>query len=154
MKHNPITPARKRRVTITESDLRNIVKQVIRENEEERYLSDDDIHKQYENFKIKAIDIHPNYFGSGSYYWSGVMELAFPEADHPDFEEYVIENFIAYDETGERIGFDHWYPGDIGRQLCNAIRNEIKKQWPEMEALKRKYSLNESIRRAIRRYLR
>lgn len=128
---------------INETQLRRIIKEsikkVLNENTNDLpYLSDDDIHKQYEGFKISEFSIKPRRRNfSDEYTWDISFMIIFPNAEHPDFDESLWENVFVYDEKGEEIAFDHWYPDDIAKQLIGFIRREIKKHWPEMEAIKR-----------------
>ena len=138
----------KKTIKLTESDLHRIIKEsvnrILRESNDLPYLSDNDIHKQYEGFEIDEFHIEPiehrfhkksdpNRFG-----WECGFMIYFPNVDHPDFDDSKWENVSVDDEKGERMGFDGWYPDDIRRQLVEMVRAEIKKHWPEMEALKKK----------------
>ena len=99
-----------------------------------------------EDFKIDEFTIKPKERYDGTFSWDICFEISFPNVDHPDFDESKIENPMVYDEMGKQIAFDHWYPDDIYEKLVTIIRNEIKKHWPEMKALKekiRKNSMNE-----------
>jgi hypothetical protein len=146
---------------INESQLRKIiqesVKNVLKENTNDLpYLSDDDIHKQYEGFKITEFSIKPRYI-FGEYRWDISFGIIFPNAEHSDFDESLWENVCVYDEKGEKMAFENWYPDDITKQLIDFVRSEIQKHWPEMETLK-KDQLNKeeetarSIRELMRKY--
>lgn len=89
---------------------------------EERFLSDAEISAQYDNFKIENLTIDKE---DGKDYFTGVLEIHFPNADHPDFEEYVIDNFISYDLEGKKIAFDFWYPESVYLAFCAAIRKKL-----------------------------
>ena len=121
------------------------------------YLSDDDIHKQYEGFKITEFRIKPRYIFSDEYRWDISFGITFPNAEHSDFDESLWENVCVYDEKGEKMAFENWYPDDITKQLIDFVRSEIQKHWPEMEALKRDQLNKEeererSIRELMRKY--
>ncbi len=91
---------------------------------ENRYMSDEDIEAQYKSFKIKVTEVRKG--SQGGCLYTGTIEMEFPEADHPDFDEYIIDNFVIYDE--ERIdnpAFDRWYPEKVYRQMAQAIKEEI-----------------------------
>jgi len=83
--------------TVTLTELRNIVKQLVKENynsDEEKYLSDEDIEKSYQDYTISDFDIK----SSG---YSGGMMINFKNRE-PKFE-----NWIKYDSG--KIAFDNWY---------------------------------------------
>ena len=84
-----------------------------------KLLSDAKIHAQYENFRIENITIEER-----NDYFVGTIEVAFPNANHPDFDDSVCDNWISYDSDGKRIAFDNWYPEDIYLKLCDAIRKK------------------------------
>lgn len=114
------------KIRLTESQLHTIVKNCIKNVlNEEKYMSDEDIASQYENFKVTEIKVEPLRHSDG---WSGGIEIEFPNADDIDFDSVVYDNFIAYDAKGEKIAFDRWYPDEVYYQLTNIIRNEINKQ--------------------------
>lgn len=91
---------------------------------EEKILSDSQIASQYDNFIIEEIEAKHCRYSDG---FSGIICISFPEADHPDFDEWVCDNWISYDSAGERIAFDRWYPDDVLKVLRDRIREEIKK---------------------------
>lgn len=131
-----------KRIRLTENSLHRIIKEtvkkILKEEEESPYLSDKDIHKQYENFEINDFRIAPKQFRSGGYGWEVSFEISFPNVDHPDFDETKWENVDVWDEEGKRITLDGWYPEDIIEQLLSMIRSEIQKHKSEMESLKEK----------------
>lgn len=141
----------KKLIRLTESDLHRIVKEsvnrILRESDELPYLSDDDIHKQYEGFEISEFTIKPRKVAYGEgYTWDISFEISFPNVDHPDFDDSKWENVFVYDEKGERMAFEGWYPDDIAQQLVEMVRAEIRKHWPEMEAFKKKTRQEEDER--------
>lgn len=87
-----------------------------------RYLSDADIHKQYEGFKITGIKFYQDTPGLDSY--SGVVDIDFPNANHPDYDNSISNPFIAYDKSGNNIAFDRWMPDDVFLQVRDYIRQE------------------------------
>ena len=111
----------------------------------QKYLSDEDINKQYEGFEISDFTIKPRrrwYYQSGvdnpdtEYTWDISFNIIFPNAEHEDFDESLWENAFVYDEHGKRIGFDNWYPEDVAEKLIQMVRDEINKHWSELEKLK------------------
>lgn len=90
---------------------------------EERYLTDQEIEAQYDGFKIENITIDDH---DGKDYFTGVLEVSFPNADHPDFDETKVDNFISYDLEGKRIAFDFWYPEWVYLSFCHAIRKKLR----------------------------
>lgn len=116
-------------VRISESQIRSIVaesvRRVIKEEDDERYMSDDDIHSQYEGFRITYLDVDRNRLNG----FNGTIEIEFPNADEIDFDGNVVDNFIVYDKNASQIAFDRWYPSDVYNRLCSAIRVEIRKKY-------------------------
>ena len=100
---------------------------------EDRLLSDTDIAKQYSDFKVNGIKFYsPNQYQNDS--WSGVVDLEFPNATHPDFDETMVNPFISYDKEGKQISFDHWMPEETYKGVCDYIRAERPK-YLVMEAM-------------------
>ena len=131
----------KRTIKLRETELKRMiaesVKRVLRESNEMPYLSDQDIHKQYEGFEIEDFTIKPRQHRyDGTFGWDVGFEISFPNVDHPDFDDSKWENVDVWDEDGKRMAFDGWYPEDIQQQLITMIRSEIKKHAPEMDAFK------------------
>lgn len=87
-------------------------------------LSDEKIREQYEGFKVTYISVQERFFKEK--YYSGTIEITFPNATHPDFDESVVDNFISYDSNGHKIAFERWYPSHISKKLCELVRNKIK----------------------------
>ena len=88
-------------------------------------MSDNDIAGQYGDMKILNFILLPLQKSEG---WEGSFELEFPNADGVDYEDYMVNNFIVYDKTGERIAWDNWMPDEQTQQLENIIRQEIMKK--------------------------
>ena len=131
----------KQTIKLRESELKRMiaesVRRVLRESNEMPYLSDQDIHKQYEGFEIEDFTIKPRQHRyDGTFGWDVGFEISFPNVDHPDFDDSKWENVDVWDEDGKRMAFDGWYPEDIQQQLITMIRSEIKKHAPEMDAFK------------------
>ena len=100
---------------------------------EDRLLSDTDIAKQYSDFKVNGIKFYsPNQYQNDS--WSGVVDLEFPNATHPDFDNTMVNPFISYDKEGKQIAFDHWMPEETYKGVCDYIRTERPK-YLVMEAM-------------------
>lgn len=125
---------------INKSTNNEIQKPLLKEDVSEYpYLSDEDIHKQYEDFKISEFSIKPRrLYHEDGYTWDISFGITFPNADHEDFDETSWENVFVYDEKGKRMAFDHWYPEDIAIQLVQMVRDEIQKHWSELNDLKNK----------------
>ena len=100
---------------------------------EDRLLSDTDIAKQYSDFKVNGIKFYsPNQYQNDS--WSGVVDLEFPNATHPDFDNTMVNPFISYDKEGKQIAFDHWMPEETYKGVCDYILAERPK-YLVMEAM-------------------
>jgi len=116
--------------TMTENKkrIRKIVaeslKKYLREDEE-RYMSDEDIASQYDGMKITYFEMKPCRYSEG---WKGTFELEFPNADEIDYDSTMVNDFITYDKEGSRIGWDKWMPDAQTEQLENIIRKEIAKR--------------------------
>lgn len=93
-------------------------------NEDDRLLSDADIRKQYSDFKISGILFYKQTQPDA---WSGVVDLEFPNADHPDLDNAMTNPFISYDADGKKIAFDHWMPEETYKGVCDYIRQERPK---------------------------
>ena len=63
---------------------------------------------------------------NGKMFWVGVLELEFTHADHPDFDSSTVDDFIVYDQFGDSIAFDHWYPEKIVDQFIEIIKRKIQ----------------------------
>ena len=88
---------------------------------DDRLLSDDRIAQQYSDFRISGIKFYEQ---TQPDCWSGVVDLEFPNADHPDFDSSMCNPFISYDAKGEKIAFDNWLPEEVYKSLCDTIRSE------------------------------
>lgn len=89
------------------------------------YLSDEQINAQYKGFKIVGFTYNHN---PQFHYYSGVIEIKFPNAEHEDFDDYKCDNFIVYDDDCTRIAFDYWYPDEVRESLANYVREQILKE--------------------------
>lgn len=96
-----------------------------KKNEDGKYLSDEDIAAQYDDFNCTEIKLSASKANEG---WINfTLELEFPDADHPDFNDYVIEN--GYWNTKEdKWGFDNWYPEKTLEDLKDLVRKEAQKE--------------------------
>lgn len=90
-----------------------------------KLLSDEDIAAQYNNFECTSISVEPSRVHDNWYNFT--LELEFPDADHPDFSDYVIEN-VYYDADADRWGFDNWYPEETSKQLKELMLKELEKE--------------------------
>lgn len=78
---------------------------------EDKYMSDADIEKSYDNFKINSFELTP---GKSS----GYIEIDFPN------REGIVDNFIVYD-TG-KVAFENWYPDKVYFKLVEYIYKNIQ----------------------------
>lgn len=101
--------------------------------ESDRYLSDDEIKKDYEDYKITHSVVYNVRDDGGA---SGVIEIQFDD----DNVEGKVVNWLKYsndiDEQDGNIVFDYWYPEKMANQLKKFIRKEIKKEKIRREAEK------------------
>ena len=120
---------KKMTVRLNESQLKKIIAESIKElvKEDAQFMSDDSIRNQYSKMKITYFAMHPLRRSEG---WEGTFELEFPNADGVDFDESMVNNFIAYDVDGKQIAWDRWMPDEQTKELNNIIRQKIaeKKQ--------------------------
>jgi len=84
-------------------------------------MSDVQIAAQYSDFKILSLNVEEK-----DTYFTGCVEIEFPNADNTTFDGYKCDNFIGYDKTGERIAFDNWYPDEVYYNLCYQINKQRK----------------------------
>ena len=91
-----------------------------------RFLSDEKIASQYEDFNITHFELESKTDWNGKMFWVGVLEIDFPNADHPDFDSSTVDDFIVYDQFGDSIAFDHWYPEKIVDQFIEIIKRKIQ----------------------------
>ena len=84
-------------------------------------MSDAQIAAQYSDFKILALSVEEK-----DTYFTGCVEIEFPNADNITFDGYKWDNFIGYDKTGNRIAFDNWYPEEVYYNLCYQINKQRK----------------------------
>ena len=87
--------------------------------EEDKYKSDEDIEKEFDDFKITDITVKP----SGK---SGSIDIEFPNAEEhvAGGNEEVSDSWIKYEHNG-RIAFDNWYPEKVYKKLVEAIEEKI-----------------------------
>lgn len=123
---------------LAESRLAGMISEAVNDAISGAWRSDADIHRDYEGFKINEFRIKPMRLSySGEYIWDVGFEIEFPNVEHDEDHDFVLwDNPMVYDEKGERIAFDHWYPDDIASELRSMIRSQIRSHWPEMERLK------------------
>lgn len=110
---------------INESKLKNIVTEAIKKVVNENYMSDEDIKAQYNGAKVTHLQVEPSRSGEG---WTGTLEIIFPNADDIDFDSSVVDNFFVYDNAGNDIGFENWYPDVVVAKLKEFIQKEIIKK--------------------------
>ena len=89
-----------------------------------KYMSDEDIASQYEDFEITHLEVKPAIYGEG---YTGTIEITFPNADDVTFDSGTVDNFYIYDKDATRFGFDNWYPKEVVEKLKEEIRNYINK---------------------------
>ncbi len=114
------------------------------ENDEPKYMNDDDIKNQYDDMKIVDFFIENHPSGEG---WRGHFELEFPNADNIDYDDSMVNNFIVYDNDGNKIAFDDWMPQDCFEKLKTIIQREISKRNSYDE-------IDETIRRIMQKHIR
>lgn len=105
----------------------NIVERLLDEVDE-KYLSDEDIAEQYDDFSCTYLKLEKGHPSVENWY-NFTLELEFPEADHPDFSDYVVENGY-YNKDDDVWGFYNWYP----EETKNKIKAIILKEIDDMEA--------------------
>lgn len=105
----------------------NIVERLLDEVDE-KYLSDEDIAEQYDDFSCTYLKLEKGHPSVENWY-NFTLELEFPEADHPDFSDYVVENGY-YNKDDDVWGFYNWYP----EETKNKIKTIILKEIDDMEA--------------------
>lgn len=109
---------------IKEPEVDTVAKNLLKQYEEATYLSDEDIAAQYDDFNCTEIQVQASKANEG---WINfTLELEFPDADHPDFNDYVIENGY-WDTKEDRWGFDNWYPEKTLEDLKDLVRKEAQK---------------------------
>lgn len=111
-------------MNIKEPEVDTIAKNLLKQYEEAAYLSDEDIAAQYDDFNCTEVQVQASKANEG---WVNfTLELEFPDADHPDFNDYVIENGY-WDTKEDRWGFDNWYPEKTLEDLKDLVRKEAQK---------------------------
>lgn len=109
---------------IKEPEVDTVAKNLLKQYEEATYLSDEDIAAQYDDFNCTEVEVQASKANEG---WVNfTLELEFPDADHPDFNDYVIENGY-WDTKEDRWGFDNWYPDKTLEDLKDLVRKEAQK---------------------------
>ena len=85
----------------------------------DQFKSDEDIAKEFDNFKILKIDVKP----SGN---SGMIEIDFPNGQEHvgGGTNLVTDSWIKYEHNG-KIAFDNWYPENVYLQLVSAINDKL-----------------------------
>ena len=126
---------------INENDLHNMVSMAILEAinnydtdfmDDDKYMSDEDIESQYDDFSVTYIEVKSSEYGG----YNGTIELTFPNADDVDFNSTVVDNFTIYNDEATKFGFDNWYPQEITDQLKNIIRDYMIKNNILVESVK------------------
>lgn len=116
----------KKLIRLTESDLRRIVKESVNKIlRESQFMSDEDIANQYSDMKITYFEMNPLKYHNG---WKGAFELEFPNADGIDYDETMVNDFMAYDRMGNQIAWEKWMPDEQRKRLEEIIRQEIAKR--------------------------
>lgn len=94
-------------------------KEFVKENDEYRYLSDEEIESGYDDFIILNCKVEKLFDDGGA---SGMIELEFPNS-----EDYKVDNWIKYD-SGPKIAFDNWYPTSVNIKLKEHIEKCVKEE--------------------------
>lgn len=116
----------KKLIRLTESDLHRIVKKSVNKIlRESQFMSDEDIANQYSDMKITYFEMNPLKYHNG---WKGAFELEFPNADGIDYDETMVNDFMAYDRMGNQIAWEKWMPDEQRKRLEEIIRQEIAKR--------------------------
>lgn len=105
---------------LSEARLNKIISESI-----QKFMSDDEIESQYSEMKITYFEMNPLRHSEG---WKGTFELEFPNADGIDYDETMVNDFIAYDADGKSIAWSNWMPDEQTKQLESIIRREISKR--------------------------
>ena len=100
-----------------------------------KYMSDEDIASQYEDFEITHLEAEPARYGEG---FTGTIEITFPNADDVDYNSTTVDNFFVYDDNLTKFGFENWYPEDVVEKLKMEIRDYINKNLKKTTALESK----------------
>ena len=120
----------KKIIKINENQLQRIVqkaiKTILNENEEYRYMSDDDIASQYDGMEIVGFTME--HLRNSDEGWNGGFDLIFPNADGIDFNESLYNGFIVYDEDGKKIAWERWMPHKQTIYLEDYIRQKIREK--------------------------
>ena len=95
------------------------------DEESERWMSDNDIAEQYKSMEISGFKMEHLKNSEG---WKGYFDLDFPNADGIDYAENILNQFIVYDDNGDRIAWDEWLPDEQTQYLESIIRQEIQKR--------------------------
>ena len=121
----------KKQESVSEAELVNL------QDEDTKLLSDEQIAGQYKNFKCTHAEVQESKVNED---WFNVtLELEFPNAEHDDFDDYVIEN-LYYNRKDDKWGFDHWYPEEVVEEIKTLALAKIA----EFEAHKNE-SLNDKV---------
>lgn len=116
----------KKLIRLIESDLHRIVKESVNKIlRESQFMSDEDIANQYSDMKITYFEMNPLKYHNG---WKGAFELEFPNADGIDYDETMVNDFMAYDRMGNQIAWEKWMPDEQRKRLEEIIRQEIAKR--------------------------
>ena len=89
---------------------------------EDKFLSDEDIENQYNNFNITHLKVDSISEDGCS---SGSIEIEFGDTQDPVACENKYDNWIRYSWDKDRIAFDHWYPTEVSQKLKDAINTAI-----------------------------
>jgi hypothetical protein len=106
---------------LNEAKLSKIISESI-----QKVISDDEIEKQYDDMNIVNFEMEPLRHSSEG--WKGTFELVFPNADGVDYDENMVNDFMAYDAAGNRIAWSNWMPEGPTKRLESIIRHEIAKR--------------------------
>lgn len=108
--------------------------ETLAENEEGRYLSDEEIEQSYRDYDISHFDVNPSGF-------SGGIQIDFKD------REGIFDNWIRYDSG--KIAFEHWFPENVYLDLVYYINKKLTES-PEGENIA---PVNEGLRKHIKKII-
>lgn len=100
--------------------------------EDEKYLSDEQIAEQYQNPKIVSYQIFKRTNLEYPYY-DVCLELEFPDATHPDYNDFVVE-WVTYTPNTNDFKYDHWYPDNVYKFIEDYIVKTIEENKEQLDS--------------------
>jgi hypothetical protein len=101
------------------------------DEEQGNYKSDEDIEKEFEDFKVVELNWDPRGLGKerkeGQDWKSGKIVIDFPEAGESvgGGTNEVVDYFMMYDDG--KFSFDHWYPEGTSNKIKEFIKQNVDK---------------------------